>query len=238
MLGCDTMAAELRRCLRRLVALFLDRDFVAHPPELVLERGYGPIPEQPVERDLCIPVYPRDLGGSPEEILTMLLHKTIHAFHAFHWQKDCTCWSYHTEAFRRQAEQVGFHVGWAGRRYGWAQTLPGPSLKRLFEEVALSEDACESFRHPFRYRPRWHCGQLRFPGRAELAAGLGRCSCESTSRRLVRSLQVHCRGDCPMVRLSGRWLAAFGFGEGVRLKVDVSYGRLVIEARSFQERNR
>jgi hypothetical protein len=34
-----------------------------------------------------------------------------------------------------------------------------------------------------------------------------------------------------MVRLSGRWLAAFGFAGGVRLKVDARPGRLVLEAR-------
>lgn len=231
------MAVELRRCLRRLVALFPDCGFRTHPPEIVLERAYLPMPEVPLERDLCIPVYRRDLGGSPEEILTSLLHKTIHAFHAFRWQSDCTCWSYHTQAFRRQAEELGFHVGWAGRRYGWAQTRPSLPLRRLFEEIALSEETCEPFRRCVR-RPRWDCGRLRFPGRAALETRLGRRGCGSDSRQLVRSLRVHRRGSFPMVRLSGRWLGAFGFGQGDRVKVEARYGRLVIEARPCQEASR
>ena len=224
----DTTAAELRRCLHQLVPLFPDPDFRANPPEIVLEPGY-PVPEAPVERDACIPIYRRDLSGSPLEILTVLLHKTIHAFHAFRWRQDCTCWSYHTQAFRRQAEQVGFHVDWAGRRYGWAQTRPRRSLENLFEEIAFSAPAGESVR--LGRRPSWHCGQLRFPGRADLESRLGRHDGGSDSRRLVRGLQVHRRGDSPMVRLSGRWLAAFGFAGGVRLKVDARPGRLVLEAR-------
>ncbi len=224
----DATATELRRCLHRLMTLFPDPDFRAHPPEIVLEPGY-PVPGAPVERDACIPLYRRDLGGSPAEILTILLHKTIHAFHAFRWQRDCTCRSYHTQAFRRQAEQVGFQVGWTSRRYGWAQTRPGRSLGHFFEEIALSAPACEPVR--LGVRLRWDCGQLRFPGRADLESRLGGRASGSDPRRLVRSLQVHRQGDSPMVRLRGRWLAAFGFAGGVRLKVEARPGRLVLEAR-------
>jgi hypothetical protein len=209
--------AELKRCLHRLLALFPDPDFRANPPEIVLAPGY-PVPEAPMERDACIPIYRRDLRGSPVEILTALLHKMIHAFHAFWWRHDCTCWSYHTRTFRRQAEQVGFDVSWAGRRYGWAQTRPGRSLEQLFEDIAFSAPICGTG-----WRPIWPCGSLRFPDRAELEG--------SGSRRLVRSLQVHRRGKSPMVRLSGRWLTAFGFAQGARLKVDARPGRLVLEAR-------
>lgn len=223
----DVTAAELRRCLRRLLALFPDREFGAHPPEIVLE-PHVPMPEVPLERDACISLHRRDVSGPPEEVLTILLHKTIHAYHAFRWQSDCTCWSYHTRAFRRQAEELGFHVRWAGRRYGWAQTHPSLPLKRLFEEIGFSEAACEERRRWMR-RLRWDCGRLRFPGRADLEARLGGRG--SDSRHLVRSLRVHRRGSSPMVRLSGRWLGAFGFGEGVRVKVEARYGRLVIESR-------
>jgi hypothetical protein len=216
--------AELRRCMHRLVSLFPDPDFRANPPEIVLEPGH-PVPEAPVERDVCVAIYRRDLSGSPVEILTVLLHKMIHAFHAFCWRHDCTCWSYHTRTFRRQAEQVGFDVGWAGRRYGWAQTRPRRSLEQFFEDIAFSAPICAT-----RYRPSWPCGSLRFPGRADLERRLGHGG-GSDSRRLVRSLQVHRRGETPMVRLSGRWLAAFGFAQGARLKVDARPGRLVLEAR-------
>lgn len=220
-----SLLAELKRCLCWLVTLFPDPEFRAHPPEIVLDPGY-PVPEAPLERDACIPLYRRDLGGSPAEILAILLHKAIHAFHAFRWQQDCTCWSYHTEAFRRQAEQVGFHVGWAGRRYGWAQTHPRRSLKHFFEKISLSMPEREWGRHS--RHPSWDCGLLRLPGRADL---LGRRDARPDPRRMVRSLQVHRRGDSPMVRLSGRWLAAFGFAQGVRLKVEARPGRLVLEAR-------
>ena len=101
----DSTAAELKRCMHRLVSLFPDPDFRANPPEIVLEPGH-PVPEAPVEKDACIAIYRRDLSGSPEEVLTVLLHKMIHVFHAFCWRQDCTCWSYHTRTFRRQAEQV------------------------------------------------------------------------------------------------------------------------------------
>jgi hypothetical protein len=228
-MSCLAMA-ELGRCLHRLVALFPDPDFIAHPPKIVLER-YPALSEEPVERDACIALSRRDLGGSPEEILTILLHKTVHAFHAFLWQRDCTRWSYHTQAFRRLAKHVGFHVGWAGRRYGWAQTRPSRSLACLFEEIALSAQTCEPFRHDVRRQPSWHCGQLCFPSRADLVGRLE----SSDSRRLVRSLQVHGRGDSPMVRLSGRWLSSFGFARGARLKVEAHAGRLVIEARPDPE---
>jgi len=223
----DAMALELRRCLARLVTLFPDPDFRAHPPEIVLESGY-PMPEAGVERDACIPLYRRDLAGSPVETLTILLHKTIHAFHAFRWQHDCTRWGYHTQTFRRQAEQVGFHVGWVGPRHGWAQTRPRRCLAHLFEEIGFSALAGS---RPRVHRPSWRCEALRFPSRADLVRRLARHGEDSDPRRIVRSLQVHRRGNAPMVRLSGRWLAAFGFPQGARLKVDARPGRLVFETR-------
>jgi hypothetical protein len=224
----DMTVSELKRCLRQLVTLFPDPAFRARPPEIVLEPGYPPLPEDAVESEACIPLCHRDLVGSASEVLTILLHKTIHAFHAFSWLRDCTCWSYHTQTFRRLAQQVGFQVGWAGRRYGWAQTRPGRSLERLFEGLALSLPAGEPV--GWRRRRLWHCGALRFPGRADLERRLGRRD-GGDPRRLVRSLRVHRRGDAPMVRLSGRWLAAFDFERGVRLKVEARPGRLVLEAR-------
>jgi hypothetical protein len=231
----DAMVLELRRCLTRLVTLFPDPDFRAYPPEIVLESGY-PVPEVNVERRACIPLYGRDLNGSPFETLTVLLHKAVHAFHAFRWEHDCTRWGYHTQTFRRQAEQVGFHVDWAGRRHGWAQTCPRPSLAHFFEEIGFSALAGEPVRPGVRSRPSWHCGALRFPSRADLAGCLARRDDGADSRRIVRSLQVHRRGDSPMVRLSGRWLTAFGFPQGARLKVDARPGRLVLEARPEAKR--
>lgn len=224
----SSLLEELRRALRWLVTLFADPEFRAHPPEIVLDPGY-PMPEAPLEREACIPLYRHDLLGSPIEILTLLLHKAIHAFHAFRWQQDCTCWSYHTEAFRRQAEQLGFQVAWAGKRYGWAQTRPRHALRHFFEDIALSWPAREGQRP--RRRRRWDCGLLRLPDREDLENRLGPRDARPDSRRLVRSLQVHRRGASPMVRLSGRWLAAFGFAQGARLKVDARPGRLVLEAR-------
>ena len=224
----SSLLEELRRCLRWLVTLFPDPEFRAHPPEIVLDPGY---PVSPMERDACIPLYRRDLGGSPTEILTILLHKAIHAFHAFRWQPDCTCWSYHTEAFRRQAEQVGFQVGWAGRRHGWAQTRPGSSLERFFEKISLATLSLATPLREWGRRPNWDCGLLRLPTRADLENRLGHDARSDSRRRLIHSLQVHRRGDSPMVRLSGRWLAAFGFAQGVRLKVEARPGRLVLEAR-------
>jgi type I toxin-antitoxin system toxin SymE len=39
------------------------------------------------------------------------------------------------------------------------------------------------------------------------------------------------RRDCvPMIRLRGNWLEAAGFGEGKRVAVDVSEGRLTLTA--------
>jgi hypothetical protein len=226
--------AELGRCLRTLVSLFPDPDFRAYLPELVLDTGYPPVPEQPLESGPGITLYRNELTHPPEDILAILLHKTIHAFHAFRWQWDCTARSYHTRVFRRQAEQVGFQVAWAGRHYGWARTLPKAPLWGLFEDLNLAEDVFAPFRDPFPRRQRsWHCGQRRFPDRADLATRLGRCC--SDSRRFVRTLRVHRREASPVVRLAGGWLVPFGFREGTPLKVEASYGRLTIEARAFEE---
>jgi hypothetical protein len=235
----EVAQAELERCLRGLVSLFPDPDFQKHPPELVLDPGYPPLPEQPLlETDTDITLYTRsDLTRPPEEILTILLHKAIHAFHAFRWQGDCTAGSYHTQVFRRQAERMGFEVV-RSRRYGWSRTLPTAPLRGLFEQIALAEDTLVPFQDSFRFfrfrrRHSWACGQRRFPDRAELATQFGRCC--SDSRRLVRTLRVHRRESSPVVRLAGRWLVPFGFHEGTALKVEVSYGRLTIEARAFGE---
>jgi hypothetical protein len=230
-----TAQAELERCLRAFVSLFPDPDFRAHPPELVLDPGCPPLPEQLLETTDITLYTRRDLNRPPEEVLTILLHKAIHSFHAFRWQADCTAGSYHTQVFRHLAEQVGFQVAWAGRRNGWAQTLPTAPLRELFEQIALAEDTLVPFRDSlfwFPRRHRWPCGQRRFPDRAELATRLGCCS---DSRRLVRTLRVHRRGASPVVHLAGRWLTPFGFREGTPLKVEVSYGRMTIEARTFGE---
>lgn len=218
-LVCLDVQAELGRCLHRLVTLFPDPGFRA--PELVIDTGYPALPETPLEPDWGkMILYPRDLVGSAEEILTILLHKAIHAYHAFLWEEDCTCWSYHTLRFRRLAEQLGLRVGWH-HRYGWSQTLPTPGL---FADLAPTLDLVLAGRAG-RARvvvPRvWHCGQLRFPSRTDERRG--------ECRR--RSLRVHHRKGFPMIRMSGRWLWHLGFRPGCRLKVEGYDGRLLIEAR-------
>jgi hypothetical protein len=216
---------ELGRCLHQLVTLFPEPFRV---PEIVIETGYPPLPETPLEPDWGLTLYGRDLVGSSEEVLTILLHKAIHTYHAFLWQSDCNCWSYHTRRFQRLAEQLGFQVGW-NRRYGWAQTLPTPDLCHLFEELDLalpsSRGRSVSRLLPSSRRPRlWPCGQQRFPN-------LGERRGERRSERPVRSLRVHDREGFPMIRMSGRWLRHLGFRAGRRLKVEGCDGRLTIEAR-------
>lgn len=234
--GKPEAQVELERCLGRLLHLFPDPDFQAHPPMIVLDTGPVPLVEH-METDADITLHTRrDLNRSPEEILTILLHKAIHSYNAFRWQRDCTAVNYHTRGFRRQAEQVGFQVAWAGRRSGWARTVPTAHLRDLFEQVALDEDTLVPFRREVRFRGlhRWHCGRRRFPSRAELATRLAR-RCPADSRRLVRTLRVHRRRDSPVVRLTGHWLKPFGFGEGTALKVEVSYGLMTIQARTLGE---
>lgn len=218
-----TDTAELGRCLRRLVTLFPDPSFRA--PKVVIDSGCRPLPEAPLETAWgTITLYARDLEGSAEEVLTILLHKAIHAYHAFLWQTDCTCWSYHTRLFRRQAEQLGLQVD-RHCRYGWSQTLPTPQLCRFFAELAPQL----GLTRPRRALSRrvWHCGQQHFPSRAEL----GTPSDSNECRRPVRSLQVHRRHGSAMVRLGGRWLRHLGFHPGQQLKVEGCAGRLTIEAR-------
>ena len=145
MMRSSMIAAELGRCLRRLVPLFPDPGFQA--PEVVIAPGWRPLPEIPLEPPWgVITLYSCDLVGSGEEVLTILLHKAIHAYHAFLWQSDCSCWSYHTRLFRRQAEQLGLRVGRHHPRYGWSQTLPTPELVRLFEDLAPALDLPRSAR--------------------------------------------------------------------------------------------
>ena len=217
----DEVQAELGRCLDRLVTLFPAGGFRA--PEIVIDTGYPPLPETPLEPDWGrMTLYARrDLIGSPEDILTILLHKAIHTYHAFLWQRDCTHWSYHTRQFLDQAEQVGFRVSWMNRRYGWAKTIPGPGLRDLFEDLAAALPSSHGVS-----RRDWHCGQQRFPSRADLE---GSFSCPPAVE--ARSLHVHHRDGLPMVRLSGRWLSRLGFRAGCRLKVEGCDGRLTIEAR-------
>ena len=226
---------ELERCLRRLLHLFPDPDFQAHPPSIVLDTACPPLAEH-METDADITIYTRELNRSPEEILTILLHRAVHAFHAFRWQRDCTIVNYHTRVFRRLAEQVGFQVDWAGRSGGWARTVPTLSLRSLFEEIAFDEDTLVPFRGSFRLRGlhRWRCGRRCFPSPAELASRLAR-TCPKDSRRLVHTLRVQRREASPMVRLAGCWLRSFGFAEGTALKVDVSYGLMTIQARTLGE---
>jgi hypothetical protein len=202
---------------------------------IVLDTGCPPLAEH-METDADMTLYTRDLNRSPEEILTILLHKAIHSYNAFRWQRDCTAVNYHTRGFRRQAEQVGFQVAWAGRCGGWARTVPTQHLRDIFEQIALDEDTLVPFRRAIRFRGlhRWHCGRRRFPSRAELATRLAR-RCPADSRRLVRTLRVHRRRDSPLVRLTGHWLKPFGFGEGTALKVEVSYGLMTIQARTLGE---
>jgi hypothetical protein len=219
-----TIQAELGRCLSRLVLLFPDPSF--QPPEVVIDPGYRPLAETPLEPPWgVITLYSRDLVGSSEDVLTILLHKAIHAYHAFLWRSDCSCWSYHTRLFRRQAEQLGLRVGRHHPRYGWSQTSPTAELGRLFEDLAPALDLPRSSASPLSRRV-WHCGQQRFPSRAELGT-----PCGNEGRRLGRSLQVHRRQGSAMVRLGGRWLRHLGFYPGQQLKVEGCAGRVTIEAR-------
>ncbi len=225
--GGEKAQAELERCLGHLLHLFPDPDFQAHPPKVVLDTGCPPLVEH-METDTDITLYRGDLNRSPEEILTILLHKAIHSFHAFRWQRDCTVVNYHTRMFRRQAEQVGFQVDWAGRCGGWARTVPMAPLRSLFERIAFDEDTIAPFRGAFRFRGlhRWHCGRRRFPDPKRPGRDC---------RQLVRTLRVHRRENSPVVRLAGRWLRPFGFAEGTALKVEASYGLMTIRARVFTE---
>ncbi len=212
------MQAEINRCLRQLIPLFCTSGIWA--PEVVLSTDYPPI--EPIDSGSRIILYTcSDLAHPPEEVLTILLHKAIHAFHAFRWEQDCCTGSYHTRRFASRAEQLGLRVGWT-RRHGWAHTVPERPLLRFFEKLALSETLLSPFRG-YR-RLKWDCGERCFPSREEL---IGR---PPSGPRLVRSLCVHRRAGSPMVRLAGRWLGPFGFCEGTRLKVEAERGRLTIEA--------
>ena len=89
----EAARAELARCLRLLVHLFPDPDFVANPPEIAVLDEYPPLPETP----LCVDTSHRlllythgDLNRPLEQVLTTLLHRTVHLANAFQWVQDCT----------------------------------------------------------------------------------------------------------------------------------------------------
>jgi hypothetical protein len=238
----EAARAELARCLRLLVHLFPDPDFVANPPEIAVLDEYPPLPETP----LCVDTSHRlllythgDLNRPLEQVLTTLLHRTVHLANAFQWVQDCTPVSYHTRGFQRLAEAVGFVVARAHRRYGWADTRPGPRLVEIFRDLAVDETVLEPFwdrATSLRKGIRCHCGLPRLPDRHELHEWLR----EGEDARyrppsMVRSVKVHRvrqgEGYVPMLRLRGRWLRLFGFNESCPMKIEARPGRLVIEAR-------
>jgi hypothetical protein len=205
---------ELARCLRLLTPLFGDHEFRDSPPEVRIEDGYAPLPGEPfgVLASHRVTLYARgDLNRPVEQVLTILLHKAVHVFNAFHWVGDCSRVSYHTRRFREVAERVGFMVHWVNARYGWAETAPSPLLMRIFGDLAVAEEALRPFRRGYprlRWPRIWHCGLPRFPDRAQL-----------------QELLASAAGG------SGPKEVSYGFAEGRRMKVEVRSGELRIEAR-------
>ncbi|MCP4549742.1 MAG: hypothetical protein GY835_25080, partial [bacterium] len=168
-----------------------------------------------------------------------------HAANGFAWQRDCNAFSYHNERFRRLAEKVGLEVHRI-YRYGWAETVPSCWLQGLFRGLELGEEVLAPFRDSlmlYRRRKIWHCGLTGLPEREQLEA-LGVTSPPPPRLPLPRlqGMTVHKlwqgSGHVPMVRLSGKWLRAFGFRESVRMKVEARYGQLTLQARDLGNEDR
>lgn len=179
----EAVRVEMTRCLRLMIHLFPDPDFVANPPEVRVLDEYPPLPESPLcaTKSHQLVLYTRgDLNRPCLEVLATLLHRAVHLANAFHWIQDCTSWSYHHRSFRRLAETVGFEVSRPHRRYGWAATEPGPKLLELFHDLAVDPSALEVFQDratPLRKGIRCHCHAAQLPayapGESTCADGAG-----------------------------------------------------------------
>jgi len=232
--------SELARCLGVLTTLFPDAEFKQNPPDLKIQAGYPPLPEQPFcnPRSHLITLYRTDLNRPVSDILTILLHQAVHVANAFAWRRDCNPSSYHNEQFRRLAEKVGLKVHRISR-YGWANTVPRCWLLGLFRSLELSEEVLGPFRDRLmlcRKKKIWHCGLTGFPERGQLQAmGVTSPPPSRLPRSRLQGMNVHSlwhgSGHVPMVRLSGNWLRAFGFRERVRMKVEARYGQLTLQVR-------
>lgn len=244
----EGLKTELERCLRLLASRFPDSEFREHLPGITIKDGFAPLPEELVreEESHTIVLYSRgDLNRPVEQVLTILLHKAVHAANAFRWRRDCSSNSYHNSEFRTLAEQVGFHVAHSEKRYGWAQTTPDDRLFGIFHDLAVREDLLAPFqpddfmRRYIRYT--WNCGFTKMPTRSELMELQAFSSCQRDRRyrrdELTRAATVNrtWQNDesVPMVRLSGKWLRNVGFQENTRFKVEVGYGQLKIESRDL-----
>lgn len=238
--------SELARCLRVLMTLFPDAEFKQNPPDLKIQEGYPPLPEQPFynPRGHLITLYRTDLNRPVSDILTILLHQAVHAANAFAWQRDCNPSGYHNGQFRRLAEEVGLEVHRI-YRYGWADTVPRCWLLPLFRGLELSEEILGPFRDCSmlsRRKKIWHCGLTRFPEREQLEAmGVTSPSPPRLPLPRIQGMTVsklwQGNGHVPMVRFSGNWLRAFGFCESVRMKVEARYGQLTIQVRDLGDGN-
>lgn len=244
----EDLEKELQRCLRLLATRFPDPEFRDCLPEVVIDNSYAPLPDECVREGKChrIVLHTRGHLNRPvEQILTILLHKVVHAANAFRWQRDCTSNSYHNSSFKKLAEQVGFHVEDSGKRYGWAQTTPSTPLLGVFRDLAVREELLLPFQDRFsrrrRHRFTWNCGLTRMPRRSELLA-LRSDPANGRARRykrddLVRAASVNRtwqnEESVPMLRLSGKWLRNLGFHENCRFKVEACYGQLTIESRDL-----
>ena len=242
----DDLERELQRCLRLLATRFPDPEFRECLPEIVIEDSYAPLPEECVRggKIHSIVLHTRGhLNRSVEQVLTIMLHKAVHAANAFRWKRDCTSNSYHNSSFKKLAERIGFQVADSSKRYGLAHTTPSRPLLGVFRDVAVREELLLPFqdRFPKRYSRRfaWNCGLTRMPTRSELLA-LRSGPADDRSRRfkrgdLIRAATVNRtwqnEESVPMLRLSGKWLRNLGFHENCRFKIEACYGQLTIESR-------
>ncbi len=89
--GPDDLGAvreEMARCLRLMIHLFPDPDFVANPPEIRIDDEYSPLPESPLcaTKSHQLLLYTRgDLNRPRQQILATLLHRAVHLANAFRY---------------------------------------------------------------------------------------------------------------------------------------------------------
>lgn len=242
---------ELERCMRALLPRFPEATLPAFPPEIRVEPGSGRFKRRSLEslkRHELVFYAEEHLGGSAEEILTVLLHKMVHAANAVRRVRDASHQGYHNQRFRELAEGVGFRVERLGRRFGWAHTLPGPELAEDLRRLALDGTVFPDFRSAASEEPRrWRCGLTVFPelprncplekaarrarqAPVEEPAPALRPRRPAGERRATVSQLMRGPGCVPVLRLSGEWLREAGFEEGRLCRVEVGSGRLVLHA--------
>lgn len=242
--------SELTRCLRLLVAHFPDADFVNTPPALNIIDGYPPLQERITCGNKChqIDLYTQGHLNRPvTQVLTILLHKTIHVANAFRWKHDCSVSGYHNGTFLDLAKQVGFVIPECHRKTGWADTTPSPTLQVVFDNLGIRPEIMLPFQDratSWRRLIAWSCGPAVFPDRAELELLYNRTYPESqtlsssgdqggktlgaTVNRTWQNAE-----SVPMLRLTGKWLRKLGFHENSRMKIEARHGQLTIQARDL-----